>query len=163
MPSPKLPELEEPVGLSQKEASRIRVPGSFATSAGWQSNPREFDCYAYFRESGELLCVPVAAKTSSGEHPLQRVLDLIDQAPTVLTLDDLPDAKHLALPIRLRKFSAAWASKSLEFIDLKLGTIFLGFLGWIGEERPPIYPVVRSGFVGLYSHSRITDLRLERL
>jgi hypothetical protein len=144
--------------LSQKDASRLTLAGDIARAAGWPVDLREIECYAFFRSNGELLCSPITAKTAQGQHPFHRVVSTIQEPglSEVLSLDDLPAAAALAMPYRFRTFFATWVSGHSQ-INLKLGAAYLSQLGWIGEDRPPIYPIAMQQIVGLYSQSKIQE------
>lgn len=145
--------------LSQKDASRLTVAGDLARAAGWPAQPKELECFAFFRSDGELLCAPASARTPAGRHPFERAIETLQEEDSseIMSFDDLPSAGVLAKPYRIRQFSASWVGTSQ--INFKLGAAYLSLLGWIGDDRPPIYPVAKPMLICLFSHRKMEGLQ----
>jgi hypothetical protein len=145
--------------LAQQDASRLTLPAELAQTAGWPTDPRDLQCYGYFRSDGELLCCPAITRTANGAHPFAGLIQK-SALPTVSTsqsIDDLPPAAVLAMPYRFREFTASWVGAKQ--INLKLGSAYLSLFGWLANERPPIYPVAIAQIICLYSQSKIQEIQ----
>jgi hypothetical protein len=144
--------------LVQHDTSRLILPAELAKTAGWAAVPKDFQCYGYFRSAGELLCAPAMAKAPNGDHPFGEFIHTIATPgeSRTLSINDLPDAATVAMQYRFRTFTASWVGTKQ--VNLKLGSAYLSLLGWIAEDRPPIYPVALPQIICLYSHSKIQEI-----
>jgi hypothetical protein len=144
--------------IAQRDASRLTLPAELAKAAGWPADPRDFPCYCFFRSDGELLCCPATAKTANGDHPFAGLIQRLAIPPnsTVPSIEDLPPSAILAMPFRFREFTSSWVGTKQ--INLKLGSAYLSFFGWIADERPPIYPVATPQIICLFSQRKIQEV-----
>jgi hypothetical protein len=145
--------------ISHQEASRLTLPGQFVKNAGWPGDCKDFQCYGFFRSDGELLCCPATTKTASGDHPFAALIQKFALTALSITpsIHDLPPAATLAAPFRFREFSASWSGTNQ--INLKLGSVYLGLLGWVDSVRPPIYPVATAQIICLFSQRKIEEIQ----
>lgn len=100
--------------------SRLRLGLNVATAWGVEpSQPTE--CIGFFREEGELVCVPANRLLSNEASPLAEILGLENahaEEVEVVPLSQLPKPKTLLAPNRLIRFSLTWFGKQF---DLHLG------------------------------------------
>ena len=145
--------------LAQRDASRLTLPAELAKTAGWPTDPKDFQCYGFFRSNGELLCCPAITKTANGDHPFAELIQkfALPADSTTPSVDDLPRAATLAMPFRFREFNSSWVGAKQ--VNLKLGSAYLSLLGWIADERPPIYPVAIPQIICLFSQRKIQEIQ----
>jgi hypothetical protein len=101
-------------------ASRLRLGLSVAEAWGL-SEGEDLEVLGFFRDAGELLCLPAATVAARGQSPLMDILALesANSASTdVPLLQEFPPTVKLVAPDRLVRFQLRWTAKQF---DLQLG------------------------------------------
>lgn len=139
--------------------TRIRLSAKAIEAWGVSSVSGSFQCIGVFREDGELICAPAAAKTDADEHPFESVLhlDKLERPPALpaTPINKLPTGFDLVAAARIIHFDAKWTGKQL---DLPMGKDVFDRLG-CSKSDPFVYFDVWGGTIILLSEARYEALR----
>lgn len=139
-----------------ENASRLRLGVAIAASWGIEIG-QDIECLGFFREAGELLCIPAKLAGANGRSPLSEVLGLEaahdGDDVDVPAIAQVPSAKHLIGPDRLVRFQVKWGKDAHQFdlqfkketaaklgrTDTQLDVWALTWKGWLILMSPARY------------------------
>lgn len=135
--------------LPQGTKSRIRLSGGIFGSLEWPESEAKIDCIGFFRQEGELLCLPSVTLDDTGNHPFADALAAVNSSKepgTVPSLGSIPRLRAILASERILYFQASWASANKSQLDINLGVEVTEKLGW--KATPATSSPIQVGAFG---------------